>query len=124
MRSHGLRYVPEPFGDRLSVRDQRQDAPRQGMGGEMWTEPEIVKVVLQIVTILVAGFGIGIAIYQLRLVYITYRDLHDWNRRKAALDAVEKVFNELAKDTPLLEEKFQIMVKTDGIPLKQVRQEC
>ena len=80
------------------------------MGGKMWTGPEIVKVVLQIVTILVAGIGIGIAIHQLRLLYFTYRDLHDWNRRKAALDAVEKVFNELAEDTPLLEEKFQIMV--------------
>jgi len=94
------------------------------MGGKMWMGPEIVKVGLQIVTILVAVIGIGIAIHQLRLLYFTYRDLHDWNRRKAALDAVEKVVNELAEDTPLLEENFQIMVKSDEIPIEQVRQKC
>ena len=85
----------------------------------VWTEVEAVKVVLQIVTILVGGIGLGIAIRQLRLVYVTYRDLHDWNRRKAALDAADKAAEELGEDTPLLHEKFGIMSTNEEISVEQ-----
>lgn len=90
----------------------------------MWSNPESFKVILQIITILIAGVGISIAIYQLRLLRVTYCDFHDWNRRKAALEAVNKVFTAVAGDTPLLQDKFQILSSSDEIPLDRVRHEC
>jgi hypothetical protein len=60
---------------------------------------------------------------QLKLLRITYRDLHDWNRRKAAQDAIDNMQG-IADDTPLLDDKFKIMERNDPIPLVQIRQEC
>lgn len=57
-------------------------------------------------------------------MHFSYRDLHDWNRRKAALDTADKAAQELGEDSTLLQDKFQIMSINEEIPLDKVQKEC
>ena len=71
-----------------------------------WTE--LSKIALQGLTLVVAGIGLVFAICQLRLLTTTYNDFHEWNRRKAAQDAIEK-YTDIQEYYPLLNAKFRIM---------------
>lgn len=84
---------------------------------------EIVKLSLQGLTLIAVVAGLFLTIRQLRILGQTYVDFHDWNRRKAAQEAIETV-RTLAEDTPLLDEKFQIMTTNDTIPREQVTNAC
>ncbi len=80
---------------------------------------ETTKVILQTVAL----FAVLVGLLQLRLLRLSYVDLHDWNRRKAAQDAVDSV-EHIAADTPLLDCKFQTMGKHDPIPLQKILDAC
>lgn len=98
---------------------------------------EVVKLILQGLTLLTVVVGLVFTIYQLHLLRRSYVDAHDqlhllrqsyvdaheWNRRKAAQEAIETV-RDLADDTPLLDEKFQIMSRNHPHSLEQVTAEC
>lgn len=84
---------------------------------------ETTKVVLQAAALIVLLVGLLLTIRQIRLLRLSYVDLHDWNRRKAAQDAVDNV-EHIAADTPLLDGKFQIMSKNDPIALKSILGAC
>lgn len=84
---------------------------------------ESVKVTLQAATLLAVVVGLGFTFYQVRLLRLSYVDLHDWNRRKAAQDAVERI-EVISKDTPLLNQKFRILTESNRIPLQDILCEC
>lgn len=84
---------------------------------------ESVKVALQAATLLAVVVGLGFTFYQVRLLRKSYVDLHDWNRRKAAQDAVERI-EVISRDTPLLHQKFRILTENTPIPLQDILREC
>src|SRR5215472_8269951 len=86
-----------------------------------WTE--LSKIALQGLTLVVAGIGLVFAICQLRLLTTTYNDFHEWNRRKAAQDAIEK-YTDIQEYYPLLNAKSRIMEFFDPVSLDLIRKEC
>ena len=87
----------------------------------MWTVPEIFRVALQGITLLIASLGVWLTVRQLGLLTASYRDLHEWNRRKAAYDALENFVKEVSPDIPLLEQHFKILTSNDEIPLNEIQ---
>ena len=81
------------------------------------------KLILQLLTFLTAGVGLFFATRQLRFLVASYRDLHDWNRRKAAQDAIEK-YRDVQEENLLLHDKFRVMESNDPIPLSDIQAEC
>jgi len=67
---------------------------------------------------------LGLTTGQLDLLKKSYVDQHEWNRRKAAQDAIENTQKSIGEDAPLLNDKFQIMTSYDTIPLQRIRDEC
>lgn len=91
---------------------------------------ETIKVILQAATLLsvIVGLGftyrqLGLLKDQLSLFGVSYEDVHDWNRRKAAQEAIDDMVPRLSTDTPLLDEKFKILTKHDRIPLDDISKE-
>lgn len=66
--------------------------------------------------------GLYLTLRQIRLLTDSYKDLHDWNRRKAAQDAADDV-EHTTKDTPLLDETLEITTRRETIPLKTIQEE-
>jgi hypothetical protein len=66
---------------------------------------------------------LGLLENQLGLLKDSYVNAHDWNRRKAAQDAIATT-QFVAEDTPLLNEKFEVLTSADTRPLEDVRREC
>jgi hypothetical protein len=85
---------------------------------------DIIRILLQIATPAILAIGLWLTLRQLRLLRQSYVDQHDWNRRKAAQDAIQTTQKSIGEDTPLLNEKFQVMTSYDTIPLDQIRDEC
>jgi hypothetical protein len=79
-------------------------------------------VVLQALTLVAVIIGLYLTIRQLKLLTQTHVNNHDWNRRRAAVEAID--VSVLANDLPLLDEKFKIMSQGDPIPLDKIIQEC
>lgn len=85
---------------------------------------ETTKVILQAATLLAVILGLSLTIYQLHLFRMSYADLHDWNRRKAAQEAIDDMVPRITNDTPLLNRKFEILTKNDPIKLELIEKEC
>lgn len=85
----------------------------------MW-DIETTKTVLQAATLIAVVAGLVLTIRQLRLLRLGYEDLHDWNRRKAAQDAVGDMVPRVGNDTPLLDEKFHILSQNDPLALDSI----
>ena len=84
---------------------------------------ELAKLMLQAIQLIVVTTGLGYTAYQIRLLRISYRDLHDWNRRKSAQDAIEGL-TVLAPVTKVLNEHFDFLENNDPIPLEILQQKC
>jgi hypothetical protein len=84
---------------------------------------ETIKALLQGATLLILLIGLWLTIRQLQLLTKSNVDQHDWNRRKAAQDAVVSSTREIEKDTLLLDDKFKIMSRTDPFSLDEIRQQ-
>ena len=89
-----------------------------------WSSIEITKVILQILIIVIAGGGLYLTVRQLVLLTRSYRDLHDWNRRKAAQDAVKHFIMSQKDNIIILDDAFSIMSSKDPIPLETVQKKC
>jgi hypothetical protein len=84
-----------------------------------------IKLILQAATLVTLVIGLWLTIRQLRLLKDSYVEQHDWNRRKAAQDAIESSLLRISEDTALLEAKFKIRTGTpDPISLKEIQEEC
>lgn len=89
-----------------------------------WDSIEVSKLLLQLLIVFVATVGLYLTVRQLRLLTQSYRDLHDWNRRKAAQDALDRFVTTQEENTALLDQVFSILSSNDPIPLDKVREEC
>ena len=85
---------------------------------------ETIKVLLQAATLITVLAGLGFTYWQVRLFRISHEDLHDWNRRQAAQEAIDEMVPRLSNDIPLIDEKFQILTNHDRIPLDTIIKEC
>ena len=50
--------------------------------------PETIRNILVALQLIVVAIGLILAVRQLRLLTQQYRDLHDWNRRRASQEAL------------------------------------
>lgn len=57
--------------------------------------------------------------FQIRLLSNQYRDFHEWNRRKASHDSIDR-FIALADGNKKLDEAFNYLTSKDPIPLKEI----
>ncbi len=85
----------------------------------MWNSLEIAKLALQGAALIVAGFGLR----QFNVAVAAYRDLHDWNRRKAAQDAVDR-YKDIQDDNLVLHTHFNVMESAAELELRQVEALC
>jgi hypothetical protein len=78
---------------------------------------EIAKLVLQGVS----SAGVVVALLftarQLQIAVAAYRDLHEWNRRKAAQEAISEYRN-LSADTIVLDRAFRILSDNSPVPIE------
>ncbi len=84
----------------------------------------IVAILIQLVTVLLLGYTCLMAKRQVNAVYETLKANHEWNRRKAAQDALlqrpQRVSN-----SKLLDETFRYLDTTsDQFPLEVVKEAC
>ena len=91
----------------------------------MWDwDIETTKVILQAATLFALVLGLGFTVYQLHLFRKSYVDIHDWNRRKAAQEAIDDMVPRITSDTPLLDSNFKILTKNDPIKLELISEKC
>jgi hypothetical protein len=83
-----------------------------------------IRLSVQIATFAILLIGLWLTLRQLRLLRKSYVDQHEWNRRKAAQDAIENTQKAIGEDTFLLDAKFKIMTSYDTIPRTQILDEC
>jgi hypothetical protein len=84
------------------------------------TNFQIAQLSLQAVSVLGVLATFVFALRTLRLNVAAYRDLHDWNRRKAAHDAVGK-YRDFADDGRKIGETFSSAGGFDPLPLEAVK---
>jgi len=77
-------------------------------------------MLLQCVTTVAVVVGLILTLRQIRLLRISYRDLHDWNRRKAAHDAAS-AWAQFAEDTAKLESCFHFSDGIDAVSLEDTK---
>ena len=77
----------------------------------------------QVFQLAVVAVGLVLTINQIRIFSAQYRDLHEWNRRKAAQDAVQAFLN-LAESNKLINQAFDYMQKNDPYAIERVNEEC
>jgi len=80
---------------------------------------EVLKLILQTLSLVFIGLSLLYAGKQLKLLKKTHADNHDWNRRKAAQDAAmlrQKRFT--TENIRLINEELDYLNSSDPIPLK------
>jgi predicted tellurium resistance membrane protein TerC len=91
-----------------------------------------IRVIVQIAAFVTVLIGLLLTLRQLRmlrksldlttrqldLLKRTYVDQHDWNRRKAAQDAIASSVQQITEDSLLLDGALNIMDKTDPFTLE------
>jgi hypothetical protein len=87
------------------------------------TSHQILQLLLQFFTLGAVISGLVYSGYQLKLLRRQYHDLHEWNRRKAAQDAIDFFVN-LAEGNKLINEVFNFLESNDPISLVRVQDEC
>jgi|SRR5829696_7722712 len=83
---------------------------------------EVVKVLLQALTLVAIVAGLAFTGRQLKLLKDSFYDTHDWNRRKAAQDAVHETQQRLANDMNLLQEAFQTRTSSSQLSLNEIEE--
>jgi len=81
---------------------------------------QIAQITLQSISAIGLIVTLLLAVRTLRLNVAAYRDSHDWNRRKAAHDAVAK-YRDFAEDSKKLSETFSFRDGYDPITVDTVK---
>ena len=82
-----------------------------------------IRTIAQVCQLVVVAIGLALTVNQIRILSAQYRDLHEWNRRKAAQDAVLS-FLDLAENNKLINQAFDYPQKNDPFPVERVQEEC
>lgn len=85
------------------------------------TRFQTIQLILQSIPAIAVLVTLLFTFRQLRLNTATYRDLHEWNRRKAAYDAVQQ-YRDFAENAQAVGKAFETSRNFDSIPLERVKQ--
>lgn len=80
---------------------------------------EIARLLLQAVSTVAVVIALLFTARQIRIASSTYHDLHEWNRRKAAQDAISE-YRLLSEDVVLLDRAFKTLSASKPLSLQQI----